>query len=226
MQEDLLAGLDRPVTVLAAFPHPDDESFAAGGVLALYARDPDIRTVTLCMTKGGKSGALALAGLSNDTEREQRTIEYAAATKILGVDRALIWDYMDQELDRVPEDELVGRLAESMRSEAADVVVTYGPDGITGHPDHVMGHEAVTAAARVAGVKRLYYVSAPRWLARHALKVEVMPPTHAVDVREVYKAKILALKSHASQMLISREPMIWVGGIMRLYGKEFFHRAI
>jgi len=226
METDLLEGLARPVTVLTVFPHPDDESFATGGCLALYARDPDIRCASLCLSKGGKSGALPKVGLPAEREPEVREREYMASTAILGVDRAIIRDYEDQGLPTVPEEELAGSIEEVIRKEGAQVVITYGPDGITGHPDHITCSRLTEIAARRAGVSRLFMVSGPGWMGRVFLRQRLLRPTHAVDIRDVYKIKMLALKSHASQMLISMEPMIWVGVIMRMAGKEYFHRRL
>jgi LmbE family N-acetylglucosaminyl deacetylase len=226
MESDILAGIARPCCVMTVFPHPDDESFAAGGTLALFARASGVRRVSLCLTKGGKSGALLKVGLPESRETVIREQEYRTSTAILEVDQPLIWDYEDQGLPLLPEGELRRRIAATMREVKADVVITYGPDGITGHVDHQACAQAALEAARDAGVRRLYAVSAPLWIGRAVLRRKLLPPTHAVDIRSVYGVKILALKAHASQMLVSREPMIWVGAIMRIFGKEFFHRMI
>ena len=50
----------------------------------------------------------------------------------------------------VPFDELVDRVATVLGEERPDVVATFGPDGITGHPDHIRIGEAATAAFRAS----------------------------------------------------------------------------
>jgi N-acetylglucosamine malate deacetylase 2 len=225
METDLLAGLARPCCLMTIFPHPDDESFATGGVLARYGREDGVKTSVLALTRGGKSQALLRVGLPEARETVIREQELRTATTILEVDEVESWTYPDGGLAGVPEDELKGRLIAAIRGAGADVVVTYGPDGITGHPDHLTCSRLVKEVAAEAGVKRLFMVSAPPWIARTVLKAEVLLPTHAVDIKAEYPVKILALKAHATQMLISRQPMIWVGLIMRAYGKEFFHRV-
>jgi LmbE family N-acetylglucosaminyl deacetylase len=51
-----------------------------------------------------------------------------------------------------PHDELVGRIAEVLGAERPDVVATFGPEGITGHPDHItIGRAATDAFLRFAG---------------------------------------------------------------------------
>jgi len=225
MENDLLAGLNKPCCLMTIFPHPDDESFATGGVLSLYGRDPLVKTAALALTRGGKSGALLKVGLPEEREPMVREQEFRTAAAILDLDWAMTWEYPDGGLAGVPAAELKPRIVAAITEAGADAVITYGPDGITGHPDHIAGSRLVAAAAQEAGVKRLFMVSAPPLIARHVLGVEVLAPTHAIDVRATYPVKILALKAHASQMLISRQPMIWVGVIMRMYGKEFFHRV-
>lgn len=225
MENDILSGLSRPCCVMSVFPHPDDESFATGGTMAKFYRDPEVRTVSLCLTKGGASGALKKVGLPEARETVIREREFETAAAILGLDETMIWAYPDGGLPEVPEAELRGRIQEAIAAVKADVVITYGPDGITGHRDHKVCSCLVTEAAQAAGVKRLFMVSAPPGIAKFVLRTEVLVPTHAVDVRAVYPVKILALKANASQMLISREPMIWVGLIMRMFGKEYFHRV-
>ncbi len=226
MEGDLLSGLARPCTLLTVFPHPDDESFAAGGCLALYSRDPEVRCVSLCLTKGGNSGALSKVGLPEDREPLIREKEYMSSTAVLGVDKAILWNYEDGGLSKVPEERLAEEIGGVIKEEKADAVITYGPDGITGHPDHRTCSKTTERAARECGTPRLFMVSVPSWMGRVFLRQRLLPATHAVDIRDVYKIKILALKSHASQMLISMEPMIWVGVIMRVAGKEYFHRRL
>ncbi|WP_323961654.1 PIG-L deacetylase family protein [Arthrobacter sp. JZ12] len=46
-------------------------------------------------------------------------------------------DYDDGAVADVAFDELVARLAAIMREEVPDVVATFGPGGITGHPNHI-----------------------------------------------------------------------------------------
>ena len=226
METDLLAGLEKPIKLMVILPHPDDESFATGGILAKCFKEPQVTTVTLCLTKGGLSKALLKVGLPEHRERTIRNNEYKSATSILGVDKTVIWEYGDQELAKLPQNELKNKIKEIINTEQPDIVITYGPDGITGHEDHKACSKAVEIAARETNVKRLFFVTAPVWIGKKILGQDVLPPTHEIDIKDVYGIKMLALKAHASQMLISMRPMIWVGVIMRMYGKEFYHRVI
>src|SRR3954471_6709269 len=62
-------------------------------------------------------------------------------------------------------DLLVGLAAELISEIDPDVVITFGPDGFSGHPDHVAVGAAVTAACyevRSATAIRLFHCHRPR----------------------------------------------------------------
>jgi hypothetical protein len=61
--------MSRPLTLLAVFAHPDDESFAAGGTLAKYAAE-GVEVAIVLATRGGAGirgldAALHLFGENN-----------------------------------------------------------------------------------------------------------------------------------------------------------------
>jgi LmbE family N-acetylglucosaminyl deacetylase len=61
-------------------------------------------------------------------------------------DRHEWFGYRDGALAEAPFDELVDRIADLLAAERPDVVLTFGPDGITGHPDHITIGRATTEA--------------------------------------------------------------------------------
>ena len=65
---------------------------------------------------------------------------------MLGVREVSLLDYHDQDLDRADSREAVGRVAAHLRRCRPDVVVTFGPDGAYGHPDHIAISQFTTAA--------------------------------------------------------------------------------
>lgn len=129
--------------------HPDDETFTCGGILAAAARNGQ-RVVCITATKGE-------AGVQ-DAERwppiqlaEIRATELGAALDILGVTEHHWLGYSDGECSQVDELEAVTRISEIMREVQPDTILTFGPDGLTGHPDH----QAVSrwASAAVSGAE-------------------------------------------------------------------------
>ncbi len=170
-------------TLLLVHAHPDDEAITTGGVM-MKARQDGHRVVLVTATRG------EVGEIHNMDEKatrphlgEVRTKELENAARILGVNRGEFLGYRDsgmvgtadndhpESFHQAPLDEAATRLAAILREEKPDVVVTYGEDGIYGHPDHVKAH-LVTKAALDAMLrssqpwtpKKLYYAAIPRSL--------------------------------------------------------------
>jgi LmbE family N-acetylglucosaminyl deacetylase len=126
-------------TLLAVFAHPDDESYLCGGTLARYAAAGG-RVVLLCATRGeaGESAAPALA--APDALPAVRETELRAAATLLGVAEVHLLDYRDGALMDVPFLEGVEQVAARIAAARPTVVLTFGPEGVYGHPDHVAVH--------------------------------------------------------------------------------------
>jgi LmbE family N-acetylglucosaminyl deacetylase len=139
---------------MAILAHPDDESLGFGGTLAKYAAE-GVKTSLITATRGQRGrfrghprdsaehpGAEALAVIR---ERELRD---AAAE--LGISDLTILDYMDSELDQVSHAAATAEIAPHIRRLRPDVVITFGPEGAYGHPDHIAISQLATAAVMAA----------------------------------------------------------------------------
>jgi LmbE family N-acetylglucosaminyl deacetylase len=163
---------------------------------------------------------------------EVRTEELRAACAVLGVDRQEFLGYRDSGMDGTPANsdptsfhqaplaETAERLAEILREERPDVVVTYTPDGTYGHPDHIKANRTTMAALdrlREEGwrPRHVYHqaisVGAVRELNerfsefedRSEIRLIGVPDediTTRLDVRDVAAEKLRALECHLSQM--------------------------
>jgi LmbE family N-acetylglucosaminyl deacetylase len=134
-------------------------------LVALHGHDPAFR-FTLIHATDGEAGAIAPgSGASRATLGAVRREEDRRAWHVLGrsPDRHEWFGYPDGGLAKVRHDELVQRVASVLAEERPDVVVTFGPDGITGHPDHItIGHATTEAFLSLAeaggpGFRRLVY---------------------------------------------------------------------
>jgi LmbE family N-acetylglucosaminyl deacetylase len=132
--------------LLCILAHPDDESLGTGGILAKYAA-AGVATGVLCATRGERGwpgnpdeypGPEALGRL--------REAELRAAAATLGVREVAFLGYGDGELDRADPTEATGRIVAHLRRLRPQVVVTFAPDGATGHPDHIAISQLTTAA--------------------------------------------------------------------------------
>ena len=122
--------------LLAVFAHPDDETSAAAGTLIHYAREGvDIHVVTATR---GERGDLGTGDLT--IERRElpavREAELRAVLALYGAHPPILLDYRDQELITADFATLTQDVLRVMVSVQPEVVITFGPSGISGHEDH------------------------------------------------------------------------------------------
>jgi LmbE family N-acetylglucosaminyl deacetylase len=150
--------------VLGIFAHPDDETICAGGTFAKYASaGAEVRVVSL--TQGGAGRIRDASAATRTTLTAVREKELAAAGAELGLTETRCLDYLDGELATLDPQTLVGLASELISEIDPDVVVTFGPDGFSGHSDHVAVGAAVTAACydlRSTRSIRLFHCYLPR----------------------------------------------------------------
>jgi len=179
----MTAAPDPTLKLMAVLAHPDDESLGFGGTLAKYALE-GIETFVVTGTRGegGRYRGHARGDASHPGPvklGEIRESELRAAASVLGVREVSLLGYLDQELDRADPQEAIGRIVAHLRRVRPDVVVTFGPDGAYGHPDHIAISQYTTAAIVAAAdpsfgsadreghgslphaVKKLYYLAWP-----------------------------------------------------------------
>jgi LmbE family N-acetylglucosaminyl deacetylase len=162
--------------LMCVLAHPDDESLGFGGTLAKYAAE-GIATYLVMATRGERGwqgderddpGPTALGRI--------RAAELCAAARILGLRGVEFLDYADGELHQAGADKAIGQIVACLREIRPQVVVTFGPDGATGHPDHIAMCQFTTAAIIAAAdpgyaplragpphrVDKCYYLAASR----------------------------------------------------------------
>jgi LmbE family N-acetylglucosaminyl deacetylase len=158
------ASSQQPLRLLGVFAHPDDETLCAGGTLAKYASDgADVRVVSL--TKGGAGQIRDASAATRSTLTTARAKELDAAGHELGLTETRCLDYVDGELAEVDSRALLRLAADLLIELQPDLVITFAPDGFSGHPDHVAVGSAVTAAcyeARSTTSIRLFHCRPPR----------------------------------------------------------------
>lgn len=133
--------------LLAVLAHPDDESLGLGGTLARYAAE-GVETYLVTATRGeaGRFGSLGRSGDPVEVGRVRET-ELRAAASVLGVREVSILGYRDGALDQVTAPDAIAAIVSHIRRIQPDVIVSFGPDGAYGHPDHIAISQFTTAAA-------------------------------------------------------------------------------
>jgi LmbE family N-acetylglucosaminyl deacetylase len=131
-------------TILGIWAHPDDEAYLSGGLMAM-ARDVGSRVVCVTATRG-ELGTTDPVAWPPPRLAAERAVELARSLEILGVTEHHWLGYPDGGCAEVSAVDAVERLYGLIEQVAPDTVLTFGPDGITGHPDH-QAVSAWTAAA-------------------------------------------------------------------------------
>jgi LmbE family N-acetylglucosaminyl deacetylase len=216
--------------------HPGDEAFGFGGAIASAAASGAF-VVVVCATRGwfdprltdsppapgGKNRDVKLNPViwrNLDTVRED---ELRRSVAVLGVRVVRMLDYAEGELDRQDFDQLVGRIVEPIRMHRPEVILSFGPDGVTGDSDHIVLSRAVRAAYDFAAqplayeddleedqvawrAAKLYDLVVPQG-ALTVLGDRLPPegygspgePTVALELGDLAQLKLAAITRHVSQ---------------------------
>ncbi len=155
------ADLKQLGTVLFVGAHPDDETFCCGGVLAMAARNGQ-RVICVTATHG-EHGVHDESKWPADQVGTIRTRELFVALHELGITEHYWLDYHDGECDKAPEDDAAQSIAAIIERCSVQTIVTFGPEGLTGHPDHQSVSRWADAAVHNSTRKpRLLHVAQPR----------------------------------------------------------------
>ncbi len=183
-------------TLAAIFAHPDDESFAVGGLLAASAL-LGARVVVITATCGEGSRDRLNRTKSSDELATIRGNELHRACDALGAESPIQFGFRDGHLE--DEGELGAMVEATLRAVTPDVIVTLGPDGAYGHRDHL----ALTRAVH-HGFDALPHNEHRRLL--HA----AFPRDHFHGFRQRLQKHAPAILDDTLQLGTSRELVNWV----------------
>jgi LmbE family N-acetylglucosaminyl deacetylase len=184
--------------LLAIFAHPDDESFGAGGLLAKYAHQ-GVRVIVVSVT----CGDAGIEGLSAKEAGEIRHHELVGAASQLGGE-AYCLGYPDGKLADTNPNLLLEHIAAWICLVQPQVILTFGPEGISGHPDHITVSQMVTKAYdRCYNQGMLLYIHPSEATVLGCgvsdTNMDVGKPRVDVDISEFKPEKVRAIQSHVSQ---------------------------
>jgi len=138
-------------TILCVGAHPDDETWIAGGIMAAAAANGQ-RVVVITATQGeagttdeSRWPAKELAGI--------RAQELHTALAVLGVTEHGWLGCLDGECDCLDIGDMALRLAKIIHEVQPDSIITFGPEGLTGHADHSAVSDWCTQAVELTDVK-------------------------------------------------------------------------
>lgn len=155
-----------PRRLLGVWAHPDDEAYLSAGLMArVIAAGGEVTVLTA--TRGEK-GTDDPADYDRDHFGVRREAELRASLAELGVTDVRFLGLRDGECDLVDDEAAVARIASVVTDVAPDVIVTFGPDGMTHHPDHRAVSRWTTEAWRRTGCGELLYATVTHdWATHH-----------------------------------------------------------
>lgn len=153
-------------TLVSVWAHPDDE-MSVGPVLARYAREGV--QVHIIIATDGAQGASNTTVPRGPAIAKLRVDEARCSAQALGIQQPILLGFPDAGLGSYLDDptrlfQLTERLHAELQRLRPDVLITWGPDGGSGHPDHRLVSAVVTQLARAGapGVPaQVFYASIP-----------------------------------------------------------------
>ena len=200
-QADLVGGHPVPARALVVGAHPDDADFGAGGLVAAWAaRGCEVTVV--CVTDGDGGGfdaSVSRADVPGIRRAEQR-----AAADTLGAKECV---FLARPDGAVEVDQALRRdLARVIRERRPEIVVTHAPERnyrfvFLYHPDHLATGAAVLAAVYPDARNEFAFpeLDLPTWVVPQVWQFGGPADDTAVDVTDVFEAKVRACSAHGSQ---------------------------
>jgi len=141
--------------ILFVYAHPDDESFWGAGIAARYTKEG--AHVGLVIATRGERGTTGTPPRCSIEQLPQvRQAEVVEAARAAGFSDLTFLHYEDQRLSDAPGDEVREALVRIIRQARPTVVVTFDPEGVNRHPDHIAISRFTSDAAAAAGDARWY----------------------------------------------------------------------
>jgi LmbE family N-acetylglucosaminyl deacetylase len=228
-----------PPRLLLLYAHPDDESFGVAGIARMYAdQGADIALVTATRGDAGRAGEPQLC--SRDALPALREAELREAAAIIGISHVTVLDYLDKHLAEAPSDKIRRELVTAIRRHRPHVVITFDPDGVNQHPDHIaisrFAFDAVTAAddprwypalGDPYRVPRLLWPSPVLpWDAPKSPDLAKEPGVDfLIDISKYRSTKAAALRAHRTQHVSINRHFFDLPDVDRILSVETFRQA-
>lgn len=146
-----------PKRLLGIWAHPDDEAYLSAGLMADVIDAGG--EVTIIAITDGEAGFPAEDDRPAPVRAELRRTELAYAMATIGVEQIRHLGVPDGAVADCEPEPIVAQLAAAIAEIRPDAIVTFGPDGITGHEDHVATYRLVTEAWLTCNQGQLWYAA-------------------------------------------------------------------
>lgn len=199
--------LGKKLFVLTA--HPDDESYLAAGTLHANQLAGG-QNFLICATAGEKGNSHLKKALSKSALKKIRHKELKRACGCIGKTHLIVLNLADEGL-RNKKSLLLKKSLDLARQYQPDVIMSFGPDGITGHHDHLSVCEVAQKISTKLNLPLATFALPPifarhaeSWLKRRRKSLSyidhIVYPKPNVKIKINSTIKKQALKCHASQL--------------------------
>jgi len=218
-------------TILGVWAHPDDETYLSAGLMAAAVRE-GLRVFCVTATKG-EEGSWDEKRWPTATMGQVREAELMRCFEILGLTEHEWLDVYDGKAHEVSLEDGVAKVLPFFEDVQPDTVLTFGPEGMTGHEDHKAVSRWTTEAFRRAAKKgsALYYATqtkayADRWVSYlnrfnvYGPGTPPVTPDEDIDIKfdipeDLLELKVRAVLAHDSQ----------VDGMRSVFGDDWIRES-
>ncbi len=222
--------------ILAIFAHPDDEAYLVSGT-ANSNQKAGGKTSIICATLGEKGSSHLQKKISPAKLKALRKMELLAATKHANATKLYILNFPDGQVHQYQKKFMV-QCDQVLKKELSEVIISFGPDGYTGHRDHIACWKVASALAKKYRMP-LYIATVPPKLINHMHKW-LMPkrvnphyddicdycrPTVKIPTSPGFKRRVL---SHYPSQVDLKNPYgdAPASAVKELFAAEYFARIV
>lgn len=170
---------------MGIWAHPDDDTYSMGGIMAAAIKNG--QKVVIVTATRGEAGVQDESRWPAERLGDIRSQEMAKALSLLGVNDHHWLDYPDGGCLQQDIESATDRIAELISHYRPDSIMTFGPEGMTGHDDHKTASKWAGLAVKKAGAKSKIY--------------------HATQTQDQYDAMLEADKQFNIFFNIDRPPL-------------------
>jgi LmbE family N-acetylglucosaminyl deacetylase len=218
--------------ILGVWGHPDDEGYLSAAHM-MRALDAGYRVACVTASRGELGSTDPERWPAGESLARVRTAEMEAALAVLGVTDHVWLDYPDGGVADVDPAEGTARVLEQVRRTRPDTILTFGPDGMTGHTDHIAVSEWVDLAVQQYDGPTpavLHATNTPEWLARWRPTLDEAnvymggePPCHSLAE---HKSHIVLTPQERDRKIEAMVCQIsQIQPLLDLFGKDTFQEA-
>jgi LmbE family N-acetylglucosaminyl deacetylase len=188
--------------------HPDDETFSSAGTIALNDTAGG-KTWVICATSGEKGSSHLAKPVSETKLKRIREAELRSVGGLIGIHKIFFLHLPDTFLNQNTAEFYESSLAIA-KQFMPDYIFSFGPDGGSGHLDHVSAHKVSKRIAKEVGAnlvnfavrsgvksKTVKILMARRAKGRYIAKLKPLKANCIVAID--YKLKMKAASMHTSQ---------------------------